>query len=31
LGRERTLALYRLAVSSGYSFFSFGDAMLILP
>lgn len=31
LGRERTLALYRLALASGYRFFSFGDAMLILP
>ncbi|MCB9881686.1 MAG: tRNA preQ1(34) S-adenosylmethionine ribosyltransferase-isomerase QueA [Planctomycetes bacterium] len=31
LGRERTLALYRSAIESGYRFFSFGDAMLILP
>ncbi len=31
LGRERTLALYDLAIHEGYRFFSYGDAMLILP
>jgi S-adenosylmethionine:tRNA ribosyltransferase-isomerase len=31
LGRERTLDLYRLAIEEGYRFYSFGDAMLILP
>lgn len=31
LTRERALALYRLAVEKHYRFFSFGDAMLILP
>lgn len=30
-GRERILEAYRAAVASGYRFFSFGDAMLILP
>ena len=29
-GRERTLAAYREAMESGYRFYSFGDAMLIL-
>lgn len=29
-GREQVLATYRLAVSTGYRFYSFGDAMLIL-
>jgi S-adenosylmethionine:tRNA ribosyltransferase-isomerase len=29
-GRERVLAAYRTAVASGYRFYSFGDAMLIL-
>jgi S-adenosylmethionine:tRNA ribosyltransferase-isomerase len=29
-GRERILALYRHAISEGYRFYSFGDAMLIL-
>lgn len=31
LGRERTLALYNQAVEERYRFFSFGDAMFILP
>ncbi len=31
LGRERVLALYRDAVAQGYRFYSYGDAMLILP
>jgi len=30
LGMERTRSVYRLAVSEGYRFFSYGDAMLIL-
>lgn len=29
-GRERTLDAYRLAVSHGFRFYSFGDAMLVL-
>ncbi|MGD9560339.1 MAG: tRNA preQ1(34) S-adenosylmethionine ribosyltransferase-isomerase QueA [Oscillospiraceae bacterium] len=29
-GREQTLAAYQAAIESGYRFFSFGDAMLIL-
>jgi S-adenosylmethionine:tRNA ribosyltransferase-isomerase len=31
LGRERLLALYEQAIAEGYRFYSFGDAMLILP
>ncbi|MBW4699753.1 MAG: tRNA preQ1(34) S-adenosylmethionine ribosyltransferase-isomerase QueA [Aphanocapsa lilacina HA4352-LM1] len=31
MGRERLLALYREAIDKGYRFYSFGDAMLILP
>ena len=31
LGLERTLEVYRLAVDRGYRFYSYGDAMLILP
>lgn len=30
VGREKTLALYDLAVREGYRFFSFGDAMMIV-
>ena len=30
-GRERTLAAYRTAVESGMRFYSYGDAMVILP
>jgi S-adenosylmethionine:tRNA ribosyltransferase-isomerase len=29
-GRERILAAYQAAIRSGYRFYSFGDAMLIL-
>ncbi|MDX2231164.1 MAG: tRNA preQ1(34) S-adenosylmethionine ribosyltransferase-isomerase QueA [Leptolyngbyaceae cyanobacterium bins.349] len=31
IGRERLLALYQLAIAEQYRFYSFGDAMLILP
>ena len=31
IGRERLLALYREAIAHQYRFYSFGDAMLILP
>ncbi|MCB9664191.1 MAG: tRNA preQ1(34) S-adenosylmethionine ribosyltransferase-isomerase QueA [Alphaproteobacteria bacterium] len=31
LGRERTLAAYEEAVTLGYRFYSYGDAMLLLP
>jgi S-adenosylmethionine:tRNA ribosyltransferase-isomerase len=31
VGRERLLSLYEEAIASGYRFYSFGDAMLILP
>lgn len=31
IGRERLLALYQVAIAAGYRFYSFGDAMLILP
>jgi len=31
IGRQRLLALYQDAIASGYRFYSFGDAMLILP
>ena len=31
IGRERLLALYREAIAREYRFYSFGDAMLILP
>jgi len=31
IGRQRLLALYQEAIASDYRFYSFGDAMLILP
>jgi S-adenosylmethionine:tRNA ribosyltransferase-isomerase len=31
IGRERLLALYQTAIAEQYRFYSFGDAMLILP
>jgi S-adenosylmethionine:tRNA ribosyltransferase-isomerase len=31
IGRERLLDLYQEAITSEYRFYSFGDAMLILP
>jgi S-adenosylmethionine:tRNA ribosyltransferase-isomerase len=31
IGRERLLALYQEAIAQRYRFYSFGDAMLILP
>lgn len=31
LGRERLLQLYKIAIADHYRFYSFGDAMLILP
>lgn len=31
IGRERLLDLYQKAIASNYRFYSFGDAMLILP
>jgi S-adenosylmethionine:tRNA ribosyltransferase-isomerase len=31
IGRERLLALYKEAIQQDYRFYSFGDAMLILP
>lgn len=31
IGRERLLSLYKVAIESDYRFFSFGDAMLLLP
>lgn len=31
IGRERLLALYQMAIEAQYRFYSFGDAMLVLP
>jgi S-adenosylmethionine:tRNA ribosyltransferase-isomerase len=31
IGRQRLLDLYQVAIAEGYRFYSFGDAMLILP
>ncbi len=31
IGRQRLLNIYQYAIASGYRFYSFGDAMLILP
>ncbi|MED5373663.1 MAG: tRNA preQ1(34) S-adenosylmethionine ribosyltransferase-isomerase QueA [Myxococcota bacterium] len=31
VGRERLLAAYRQAIGDGYRFYSYGDAMLLLP
>lgn len=31
VGRERLMALYEAAIAANYRFYSFGDAMLILP
>ncbi|WGV27571.1 tRNA preQ1(34) S-adenosylmethionine ribosyltransferase-isomerase QueA [Halotia branconii] len=31
IGRQRLLNIYQAAIASGYRFYSFGDAMLILP
>jgi S-adenosylmethionine:tRNA ribosyltransferase-isomerase len=31
IGRQRLLDLYQIAIAEGYRFYSFGDAMLILP
>jgi S-adenosylmethionine:tRNA ribosyltransferase-isomerase len=31
IGRQRLLELYQIAIDQGYRFYSFGDAMLILP
>ncbi|PSB23569.1 tRNA preQ1(34) S-adenosylmethionine ribosyltransferase-isomerase QueA [Stenomitos frigidus] len=31
IGRQRLLALYQIAIAEQYRFYSFGDAMLILP
>ncbi|MGL5033129.1 MAG: S-adenosylmethionine:tRNA ribosyltransferase-isomerase, partial [Microcystaceae cyanobacterium] len=31
IGRERLLSLYQTAIAAEYRFYSFGDAMLILP
>jgi S-adenosylmethionine:tRNA ribosyltransferase-isomerase len=30
-GRERMLDLYAEAIKEGYRFYSYGDAMLLLP
>jgi S-adenosylmethionine:tRNA ribosyltransferase-isomerase len=31
IGRDRVMSLYREAIQEGYRFYSFGDAMLLLP
>ncbi len=31
IGRERLIDLYQTAIAKGYRFYSFGDAMVILP
>jgi S-adenosylmethionine:tRNA ribosyltransferase-isomerase len=31
IGRERLMGLYQMAIAEGYRFYSFGDAMVILP
>jgi S-adenosylmethionine:tRNA ribosyltransferase-isomerase len=31
IGRQRLLQLYQAAIDADYRFYSFGDAMLILP
>ena len=31
IGRERLLEIYQQAIAAEYRFYSFGDAMLILP
>ena len=31
IGRQRLLSLYATAIEENYRFYSFGDAMLILP
>jgi S-adenosylmethionine:tRNA ribosyltransferase-isomerase len=31
IGRQRLLEIYQIAITKGYRFYSFGDAMLILP
>jgi S-adenosylmethionine:tRNA ribosyltransferase-isomerase len=31
IGRQRLLELYQIAIAANYRFYSFGDAMLILP
>jgi S-adenosylmethionine:tRNA ribosyltransferase-isomerase len=31
IGRDRVMSLYHEAIQEGYRFYSFGDAMLLLP
>jgi S-adenosylmethionine:tRNA ribosyltransferase-isomerase len=31
MGRERMLCVYKHAIASGYRFYSYGDASLLLP